>query len=63
MFVDSGSVLDLLRLVEEQKIWGSLQFTFQEGRLIHTELRQTLKPQPVGAEEAEPELIILKKIG
>ena len=45
--IDGTEISGLLKQCEENKLWGSVKFFYQDGKIVFAEVTQTLKGQAV----------------
>ena len=45
--IEGTDVESLLKQCEERRLWGSVKFFYQDGRVVYAEVTQTLKGHPV----------------
>lgn len=62
MGTESGNVVDLIQVLENQRVWGSLQLNFQAGKLTSVELKQTMKPEATEMGIVQ-EFLVLRQAG
>jgi hypothetical protein len=62
MGLEPGSVFDLIRTLEQNRTWGALTLNFQDGRLTHADLRQTLKPVQLDDHGKVHNVLILERV-
>jgi hypothetical protein len=62
MVLTSESVVELLRTLEAHRLFGSLTLNFQNGKVTHADVKQTIKPCELENDGLVQDVLILQKI-